>query len=246
MNIKYKTVLIILLIVVLFVIVIWQAINCKKSCSQESNPAEFCTQTDAKDIARNWILTNSSTYKFDGYELVFKSVKLMKCANCYQFTYTFKSKYPGYGNRAEQVLTEKVVIHNIVINVSKGAIVEAVTDAKYDEMQQQLLVAEIATTTVPGLIPSEPAKIANPASTYCEQKRGTLEVRDFADGQKGFCIFEDNSECEEWKFFRQECRMGENLCQNFCGDGICQAVVCLAVGCPCAENADNCLIDCIE
>jgi len=33
-------------------------------------------------------------------------------------------------------------------------------------------------------------------------------------------------------------------CENLCGDGICQEIVCEAVGCPCSEDIDNCPIDC--
>lgn len=33
-------------------------------------------------------------------------------------------------------------------------------------------------------------------------------------------------------------------CEDLCGDGICQEVVCMAVGCPCAETPENCPEDC--
>ncbi len=87
--------------------------------------------------------------------------------------------------------------------------------------------------------------LANPASVYCEAKGGILEIREFIGGQKGFCIFEDGSECDEWKFFRNECRRGTVFCKDFCGDGICQQMVCAAVGCPCAETAETCHQDCL-
>lgn len=90
------------------------------------------------------------------------------------------------------------------------------------------------------------AGIANPASVYCQEQGGIIEVRDFIDGQKGFCIFEDGSECDEWKFFRGECQKGNIFCKDFCGDGICQQMVCMAVGCPCAETAATCSQDCFK
>jgi len=34
------------------------------------------------------------------------------------------------------------------------------------------------------------------------------------------------------------------LCKNLCGDGICQEVVCMATGCPCAETPKTCPQDC--
>jgi putative hemolysin len=51
-------------------------------------------------------------------------------------------------------------------------------------------------------------EIANPASQYCVNNGGKLEIRtDPTGGQIGFCIF-DNNECEEWAYFRGECKKG--------------------------------------
>jgi len=33
-------------------------------------------------------------------------------------------------------------------------------------------------------------------------------------------------------------------CRNLCGDGICQEIVCMAIGCPCPETLQNCPQDC--
>lgn len=55
------------------------------------------------------------------------------------------------------------------------------------------------------------AGLANPASVNCVAKGGQLETRtDATGGQYGVCLFSDGSECEEWKFFRGECQIGEN------------------------------------
>lgn len=48
--------------------------------------------------------------------------------------------------------------------------------------------------------------MANPASVYCEEQGGQLDIRtDAQGGQYGVCIFADGSECDEWAFFRGEC-----------------------------------------
>jgi len=53
----------------------------------------------------------------------------------------------------------------------------------------------------------EQAGLANPASVYCEENEGKIEIREDEQGnQAGWCIFPDNSECEEWAFFRGECQ----------------------------------------
>jgi putative hemolysin len=50
------------------------------------------------------------------------------------------------------------------------------------------------------------AGLPNPASVYCEEQGGRLEIRTTADGsQYGACIFPDGSECDEWAFYRGEC-----------------------------------------
>ncbi len=54
------------------------------------------------------------------------------------------------------------------------------------------------------------AQIANPASVNCENQGGRVEIRKDSQGSEtGFCIFSDNSECEEWAFFRNECKKGD-------------------------------------
>ena len=57
----------------------------------------------------------------------------------------------------------------------------------------------------------EPTQVGlpNPASVYCEEQGGRLEIRtDASGGQVGICVFADGSECDEWAFFRRECQSG--------------------------------------
>jgi putative hemolysin len=63
-------------------------------------------------------------------------------------------------------------------------------------------------TPVPTAVPlvDADANMANPASVYCEEHGGILDIRtDASGGQSGICIFEDGSECDEWAYFRGEC-----------------------------------------
>jgi hypothetical protein len=39
-------------------------------------------------------------------------------------------------------------------------------------------------------------------------------------------------------------KASDKLCQNRCGDGNCDEVVCMGSHCPCAETADSCPADC--
>lgn len=54
--------------------------------------------------------------------------------------------------------------------------------------------------------------MVNPASKYCLEQGGKLEIRtDAQGGQYGICIFADGSQCDEWAFFRGECAPGDSL-----------------------------------
>ena len=53
--------------------------------------------------------------------------------------------------------------------------------------------------------------LPNPASSYCVANGGklTLEQQWGASGWVGLCFFPDRSYCEEWHYFRNECKRGE-------------------------------------
>jgi len=54
------------------------------------------------------------------------------------------------------------------------------------------------------------ADLANPASVYCEQNGGRLDLRATVDGgAAGICNFPDGSQCEEWAYLRGECKQGD-------------------------------------
>ena len=54
------------------------------------------------------------------------------------------------------------------------------------------------------------AEISNPAAKYCKDQGFTSEIRTTADGsQYGVCKFPDGSECDEWAYFRGECKAGQ-------------------------------------
>jgi putative hemolysin len=81
---------------------------------------------------------------------------------------------------------------------------EATEDATETEEANQEATAE-ATEEAAG----EGAGLANPASVFCGENGGTLEIRDETGGQVGYCVFEGGSECEEWAYMRGECAPGE-------------------------------------
>jgi putative hemolysin len=54
---------------------------------------------------------------------------------------------------------------------------------------------------------SQGGSLPNPASVFCKQQGYTLEFRTSADSsQTGICVYPDGSECDEWAYYRGECK----------------------------------------
>ncbi len=71
--------------------------------------------------------------------------------------------------------------------------------------------AKDKTPTMPKqtVVPTEnfTSQLPNPASKYCIEQGYNITIRTNPDGsQTGYCIFPDGSECEEWAYFRGECK----------------------------------------
>lgn len=88
-------------------------------------------------------------------------------------------------------------IKNISIAVTLGLVVLSACST-------QTLQPVTATAT------QDTTNMANPASVYCQEQGGKIEIRTAQDGsQYGVCVFKDDSECEEWAYYRGECRPGD-------------------------------------
>jgi len=75
---------------------------------------------------------------------------------------------------------------------------------------------------------------------------GPKELVDISDQCPDFCTGIANQ--FEIKCINYTCmqvkKTTKYFCKDLCGDGICQEIVCLAEGCPCAENKNTCPNDC--
>jgi putative hemolysin len=57
-------------------------------------------------------------------------------------------------------------------------------------------------------------QIANPASTFCIESGGTLEIVETPESQMGNCTLPNGTVCEEWALFRGECASENNEVQT--------------------------------
>jgi putative hemolysin len=56
---------------------------------------------------------------------------------------------------------------------------------------------------------NQKATLANPASVFCINNGGRSEITTAADGsQGGMCVFANGTSCDEWAFYRGECKPG--------------------------------------
>lgn len=55
----------------------------------------------------------------------------------------------------------------------------------------------------------EESELPNPAAVYCQEQGGTLEHQMFEKGVRGYCLFDDGSQCGQWDFYRGECDKGQ-------------------------------------
>jgi putative hemolysin len=63
------------------------------------------------------------------------------------------------------------------------------------------------TVVPPAPVINSTPQLPNPASKYCIDQGYNITIRTNPDGsQTGYCIFPDGRECEEWAYFRGECK----------------------------------------
>jgi len=55
----------------------------------------------------------------------------------------------------------------------------------------------------------EESQLSNPAAVYCQEQNGTLKNIIFEKGTRGFCLFDDGSQCGQWDFYRGDCKKGQ-------------------------------------
>jgi putative hemolysin len=93
-----------------------------------------------------------------------------------------------------------------------GAAVFHLSRQEYATVAISVVLVALCVIVAYGRTPSTAqAKMPNPASVHCEQNGGKLELGQVASGGiTGVCVFPDGSKCEEWAYFRGECKPGNS------------------------------------
>lgn len=158
---------------------------------------------EALGAAQQFIPT-SPTFAFDGDANTLKTEYVGATKSLppqYMIRATFESSHGGFGDRQGQVLTQAITSHEMDILVSEGAVISAVTDGTWDELNQQFVLK----APNEEIQDANPKQVANPASTHCFENGGTIQIRGDGESVQSMCVFSDGSECEEWQYFRGEC-----------------------------------------
>ena len=68
-----------------------------------------------------------------------------------------------------------------------------------------LVLAGCALRVGPSAPPNAAVQMANPASTHCVQRGGTLSIqKDAAGNESGLCTLPDGTAMDEWALFRRD------------------------------------------
>ena len=94
------------------------------------------TLDNSETIAREWIMNYSPTYTFDGSDL--KLIKRKRNT----FTFEFVSRHGGYGDRTNQMVTQVITPHKMVVVVENKVVVDAITDGVFSETQNKIINLE--------------------------------------------------------------------------------------------------------
>lgn len=101
-----------------------------------------------------------------------------------------------------------------------------------------ILAAAVAACAEGTETPTPNAQQPNPASVYCEEQGGRLQIETGpSGGQYGVCLFDDNRQCEEWAMYRGECPVGGVKVAGYLTDA---ARFCAISGGVYDELADSC------
>jgi hypothetical protein len=108
---------------------------------QVSHDASSKPSVDTKQVTlAKTFVTTAPTFAFDGIgdSLKVNDVKVLESyPEQFVITISFDSLHGGYGDRSEQVMTQAISSHVIVVTVVDGKVISAIIDDTWDELNQK-------------------------------------------------------------------------------------------------------------
>lgn len=97
-------------------------------------------------------------------------------------------------------------LHHVVVREGAVLLIVVVTDIRAgDDVEPYFTIddiGEIARTALDKLHGGPVPQLANPASVYCVEQGGRVDIVDEAGGQVGYCELPDGRRIEEWEYYR--------------------------------------------
>lgn len=108
--------------------------------TEEVQNASF-DELAAENLVKDFMLTKSETYKYDGQSETLKIEKIrpVGCVGCFDVVVSFISTNQGYGDRSDVGLESGETFHEGLIVIENGEIIEASLDETWDMITQQSL-----------------------------------------------------------------------------------------------------------
>lgn len=103
--------------------------------------SEDLKRSEALEIAQRFVV-DTPTFAFDGDLNTLDTISVNLLTSPYQhlIKIAFDSAHGGYGNREGQILTQVITPHTIELIVSEGVVISAITDQKWDELNNQYIL----------------------------------------------------------------------------------------------------------
>ena len=104
-------------------------------------PEPIAASRQESQAVAGLFLRNSPTFKFDGIEgtLNMAVSEAGATPKTWVFHYEFQSRQAGYGDRTGLFLAQVITDHKARIVVEQGAVVSAVLDDRWDELNQKII-----------------------------------------------------------------------------------------------------------
>lgn len=123
-------------IIFAFGVIILLEVDCARV---ERQGRSLISEEGSQKIAKEFLRV-SPTFRFDGMEDTLKLVKsrAREKPYCWEFSYEFRCRHAGYGDRSGKILAQVITFHKAVIVVQKGEVIHAILDGKWDMLDQKL------------------------------------------------------------------------------------------------------------